>query len=60
MVTVIKNDTSNQLEIYGLSTDTKPTGKVNGADIPNASWFFEIDTLNVVFYDGDSKSWLEE
>ena len=60
MVTVIKDNTTNQLEFYGLSTDAKPTGKVNGEDIQNSSYFFEMDTQNVVFYDGDSKSWLED
>ena len=60
MVTVIKDDTTNQLQFYGKSTDTKPTGKVNGEDIPNASFFFEIDTQNVIFFDGDTKAWLTD
>lgn len=60
MVTITNNSTAVQLEIFGLSTDTKPTGQVNGKDIPNGSYFFEMDTQNVVFYDGDSKSWLED
>ena len=60
MITVIKDNTTNQLQFWGKSTDTKPTGKVNGEDIPNGSWFMEMDTQNVVFFDGDTKSWLEE
>jgi len=43
----------------GLSTDTKPTGEYMGKTIANGSTFFEMDTMKVVFYDGDSEAWLE-
>lgn len=43
----------------GLSTDTKPTDKWEGTIIKNGSTFFEMDTQKVIFYDGNSKTWLE-
>jgi hypothetical protein len=40
-------------EIYGLSTDTKPT------DVPNGSIFVEMDTSKLYVFDGDSLIWIE-
>ena len=33
--------------------DVKPTN-----DVPNASFYYEIDTTKVFTFDGDSKEWL--
>ena len=46
-----------QLELRGLSSDTKPTGTYQGEAIGNGSVFLEIDTQNVSFYDEASNSW---
>ena len=40
-------------ELYGLSTDTKPT-----LEIPNGSVFIEIDTGNVFFFNGSTNVWV--
>lgn len=40
-------------ELYGLSTDTKPT-----LEIPNGSVFIEIDTGNVLFFNGSTSTWV--
>ena len=49
--------TEKPMELYGLSTDEKPTEKFGHTTIPNGSTFVEMDTLNVYFYDSDSDSW---
>jgi hypothetical protein len=41
---------------YGLSTDTKPTDD----NVPNASLFYEMDTVKVFFYDKKNKTWREQ
>jgi len=67
MVTIGKGNAiidSQAIELYGLSTDTKPTklgevdSKLGGFDIPNGSSFFEMDTGNVSLYDATNKVWL--
>lgn len=40
-------------EIYGLSTDTKPTG------VPNGSIFVEMDTSKLYVFDADGTQWKE-
>ncbi len=40
-------------EIYGLSTDTKPT------DVPNGSVFVEMDTSTLYVFDKDATDWLQ-
>ena len=42
-------------EIAGTSTDTKPDGK----DICTGSFFIEVDTANVYFFDEDSETWIK-
>ena len=42
-------------ELYGLSTDTKPT-----AEVPNGSVFIEIDTGAFFFFDEISQTWAEK
>ena len=46
-----------QVDLRGLSTDTKPTSLIGG-NIDNGSTFIEIDTQDVYIYDGKSKEWL--
>lgn len=57
MVTLTKNTQENTFSFKGLSTDTKPTDKFQGLEIPNGSSFLEIDTQNMVFYDAENKTW---
>lgn len=49
---VVAND-GEYWELRGKSTDTKPT-----EGIPNGSTFTEIDTRQVFFFDGDTKTWI--
>lgn len=51
-------DGSIQFDLYGLSSDTKPTGQFQGKDIGNAATFMEIDTRNVFFYDAEHDIWV--
>lgn len=60
MITLVKDDTTNELSFKGLSTDTKPTVKYDDLEIINGSTFFEMDTQQVFFYDGDTDDWLEQ
>ena len=41
-------------ELYGLSTDVKPT------DVNNASVFYEMDTKKVFLFDEQNGQWLEQ
>lgn len=62
MITAVRSEgtlESSVFSFYGLSTDTKPTGKYQGTVIMNGSTFFEMDTKVVAFYDGESQTWLE-
>ncbi len=61
MVTATRIGGNNELATFsftGKSSDTKPTGEWEGTTIKNGSSFFEMDTQDVVFYDGDSENWL--
>lgn len=60
MITLSKDDTTNELSFKGLSTDTKPTENYDSLAITNGSTFFEMDTQEVYFYDGDTDTWLEQ
>ncbi len=40
---------------YGKSSDTKPT-----ADVPNASFFYEMDTGDIYMFDEDSHLWIKQ
>lgn len=44
----------------GASTDTKPTGVCDDMKIANGSTFFEMDTQEVYFYDGDTSDWFAQ
>ena len=60
MITLVKDDTTNELSFKGLSTDTKPTVKYGDLAIINGTTFFEMDTQQVFFYDGDTDDWLDQ
>lgn len=60
MVTLSKDDTTNELSFKGLSTDTKPTVNYNSLKITNGSTFFQMDTQEVYFYDEATDSWLSQ
>ena len=44
-------------ELYGLSTDTKPTEPV---EVCNATVFYEMDTGKVFMYDKENDVWHEQ
>lgn len=52
--------TAKIMELYGLSTDTKPTETFKGAAIPNASIFYEMNTGKVYMYDEENATWYEQ
>ena len=55
MVTIVRSVYGKKPpEVYGLSTDVKPT------DVENASSFYEMDTKRVYLFDADNKRWLEQ
>lgn len=60
MITLVKDDTTNELSFKGLSTDTKPIVKYDDLPIINGSTFFEMDTQEVYFYDEDTDDWLDQ
>lgn len=41
-------------EFYGLSTDTKPT-----ANLATGSFFLEIDTCDVYYFNEESSEWIK-
>lgn len=49
----------NTMEIYGLSTDAKPTHEIEGMAIPNGSVFIEIDTGKGYMYSEATHEWKE-
>lgn len=58
MITVTKTqrfraDGTQMVELYGLSTDTKPT------DVENASSFVEMDTGIIYLFDAENGVWRE-
>jgi len=64
MVTV-STENPKPLELYGLSTDSKPTtiGALVGNDstdkLPNGSVFFEMDDKKVYLFDAENGTWEE-
>ena len=60
MITLVKDDTKKELDLNGLSTDTKPTVSFEGLKLTNGSTFFEMDTQNVYFYDEAADDWLDQ
>lgn len=58
MITVTKTqrfraDGTQMVELYGLSTDTKPM------DVENASSFVEMDTGSIYLFDAENGVWRE-
>lgn len=47
------DSTEAVVELYGLSTDSKPT------DVHNATLFLEMDTKKVYIFNGASSTWIE-
>lgn len=60
MITLVKDDTTKELSLKGLSTDTKPIGSFEGMKLTNGSTFFEMDTQEVYFYDEEGGDWLDQ
>lgn len=60
MITIAKDDTTEELSFKGLSTDTKPTVTYDDLKITNGSTFFEMDTQEVYFYDEEGSDWLPQ
>ena len=56
MVTESKYPTAPR-DLYGLSTDSKPTDAFLGLPVTNGSTFLEIDTSDVYIYDAVGQSW---
>ena len=62
MVTLNKyGDKCNRiyLELYGISTDTKPIEKFGTTYIGNASTYLEMDTGKIFIYDEENHKWYE-
>lgn len=62
MVTIGKigqNTNSRTLELYGESTDTKPTDFIYGVQVINGSVFIEIDTGKGFLFDEQNRIWRE-
>lgn len=53
------NANRNDMLIWGLSTDIKPTGEFEGISIENGSILIEMDTKKVFVYDCQNKLWRE-
>lgn len=65
MITIYKveenkylDDKNMEVELRGLSTDTKPT-QIKGSPIGNGSVFIEIDTGKIYMYDLTNQEWNE-
>lgn len=59
MVTLnaIKGENRTILQIVGLSTDEKPTNKIENIAITNGSSFKCIDTSEIFKFDYENKVW---
>ena len=47
-------------EFFGLSTDEKPVGIVEGIKITNGSMFMEMDTKKIYLFDEQNQTWCEQ
>ena len=52
------NGSEKELELRGLSTDTKPT-TIGDNTIPNGTVFIEIDTGKIYIFDKENEQWEE-
>ena len=64
MVTMVNNGGNSPVTFFGLSTDTKPSKieyvKGNEYSIPNASFFYEMDTSDIYMYNAEGETWLKQ
>ena len=58
VVETTKDKNYIRVEIYGLSTDTKPT-QVGGNYVGNGSMYLEMDSGKIYFYDLANTQWRE-
>lgn len=47
------------LELTGMSADQKPTKEFEGYPIINGSSFFEMDSGDVYWFDGEKRTWIK-
>lgn len=61
MISINKYDPVNggAVELYGLSTDTKPTTQYSGIEIKNGSTYLEMNTGKVYIFNEEGSVWLE-
>lgn len=50
-------DFASTWEIFGLSTEEKPTIANGGTPVPDKTIFVELDTAEGYFYDKDADTW---
>lgn len=55
MITV--DNTNHPITFKGKTSDIKPTDRWGDIDIRNGDVFLEINTGEVYFFDGDTKTW---
>lgn len=65
MITIIDVNTfNNTIEMYGLSSNTKPIDKIefHGSkySITNGSTFYEMDTKSVFLFDEENERWIQQ
>ena len=48
---------NNYLELYGLSTDVKPTDTVDNLKIKNGSTFYEMNTKRCFIFSEENATW---
>ena len=48
------NTSTAEMELKGLSTDTKPTGEFSGKTVGVNSMFLELDTGDLYYFTGSS------
>lgn len=64
MVSMVSNGGGSPTVFFGLSTDDKPVNIEivvgNPKPIPNASFFYEMDTKKIYMWDADGTQWLEQ
>lgn len=58
MISLQGSTWTRPLLLQGLSTDEKPIDNYGDLEILNADEFLEMDTGEVYFFDGDSKTWI--
>ena len=63
MITIASNAEGRRIphEFFGLSTDEKPKGIIDGGiKITNGSVFVEIDTKKIYMFDEENQIWYEQ